>query len=343
MKTDLLNKKKHGGFAGRVVRTQEFLIACVLVVLWTTLGLINPGFTSAANLLTIIKSLSFYGIIAIGMSFVMISGDIDISVGSMAAFGSVFSCWMMLATKCFGMQTTQMEWLGIVLCIAITMAVACIIGTLNALMVVKLNLPAFIATVATKYSLQGLVMILTDGTPVYPLPDSFNTFGKEGIDLGGNTLSVFFLIMVGLMIAAAVLLRKTKYGRNIYATGSNRVAAKLAGINTNRVRFSNFIILAALAAFSGSLNAAYIGQGSTQIGINWELMVIATCAMGGVKMEGGAGGMLGVLFGLFIINSLNGAIAMIGINTFLQDVMIGVVLILVVVFEKYREGRKIRA
>jgi len=327
----------------KAVRSQEFMIFCFLAVLWTAVGRINEGFTSAANLLTIIKGLSFYGIIAIGMSFTMISGDIDLSVGSMAAFGSVFSCWMMIVTQCFGMMDGGGEWLGIALCILATMAVACVIGALNAFMVVKLNLPPFIATVAMKYSLQGLVMMITGGTPVYPLPDSFNAFGKAGIDFGSNTLSVFFLIMLALMAAAEVMLRKTVYGRNIYATGSNQVAAKLAGINTHRVRFANYIILAALAAFSGSLNAAYIGQGSTQIGMNWELMVIATCAMGGVKMGGGKGGMLGVLLGLFIINSLNNVIVMIGVNTFLQDVLIGVVLIFVVVFEKYRENRKVRA
>ncbi len=327
----------------RIFQKQEVLLFCVLIVLWLALGLSNEGFATAGNLLTIIKSLSFYGIIAVGMAFIMITGDADISVGSTAAFGAVFSCWMMLSTKCFGMMNGSTEWLGVVLCVLVTMVVAAVVGFLNAFMVVRLNLPPFIATVATKYSLQGVVMIITNGTPVYPLPETFNVFGKAGIAIGESNLSVFFLILVALMIIAEFLLRRTNFGRNIYATGSNRQAAKLSGINTDKVRFMNYIIVAVLAALSGALNAAYIAQGSTQIGQGWEMIVIASCAVGGIKLSGGGGNMLGVFISLFIINTLYSAIAMLGINTFLQEVVVGVMVIVIVALDVYRSSRKVRA
>lgn len=332
---------KTGGLR-RALEKQEVLLVIFLAVIWVALTLANSGWMTAGNLLTITKNLSFYGIIAVGMSFILIAGDADISVGSTAAFGAVFSTWLMLSTKCFGMMDTAKEGWGLLICVLITMAVAAVVGFLNSVMVVRMNLPPMIATVATKYSLQGVVMIITNGTPVYPLPKVFNEFGKMGIVFEENTLSIYFIFMVVLMLVAEFLLRRTNFGRNIYATGSNRQAAKLSGINTNKVRTINYMIVAALAALSGSLNAAYIMQGSTQIGLGWEMIVIASCAVGGVKMSGGAGSMLGVFISLFIINSLYSAIPMLGINTFFQEVLIGVLVIVMVALDVYRSNRKVR-
>ncbi len=334
--------KTKSGFKKLVTRN-EFILLIVLAALWVILRCFNDGFTSAANILTIIKSLSFYGIVAAGMAWVIICGDIDISVGAVASFGSVFSTWFMLKTGCFGLMNTQNEWLGALLCVLITVLIAVVIGFLNGVMMVKLKLPAFIATVAMKYTLSGVVVIITNGTPVYPLPASFDAFGKSGIPIAGAKLSYFFIIMLALIVISELILRFTTFGRGIYATGSNIQAAKLSGINTDRNRFIALMLVSSLAAFSGSMNAAYIGQGSVQVGLDWEMMVIATCVIGGIKMSGGSGNLIGVFIGLFIINTLNSAIAMLGINTFLQEVILGLMLMFIVAIDAYREKRKIKA
>ena len=338
MKKNVMNEK-----ASKLVRKNEFVLFAVLVAIWVFLRIANEGFTSAANILTIIKTLSFYGIIAAGMSWVLICGDIDISVGAVASFGSVFSTWLMLYTNCFGYLGTSTEWIGVALCAVCAMVVAAGIGFLNGVLMVKLNLPAFIATVAMKYTLSGVAVIITNGTPVYPLPDSYVAFGKGGIPVGGFKLSYFFLIMLGIMVFSELILRYTSFGRSVYQTGSNVQAAKLSGINTDRNRMISLMLTSVLAALAGSLNAAYIGQGSIQIGLSWEMIVVSTCVIGGIKMSGGSGNLIGVFIGLFIINSLNSAIAMLGINAFLQEVILGVMLIVIVALSEYRGSRKIKA
>ena len=149
----------------RALEKQEVLLVIFLAVIWVALTLANSGWMTAGNLLTITKNLSFYGIIAVGMSFILIQGDADISVGSSAAFGAVFSTWLMLSTKCFGMMDMAGEGWGIALCVVITMAVAALVGFLNSVMVVRMNLPPMIATVATKYSLQGVVGVYSNLEP----------------------------------------------------------------------------------------------------------------------------------------------------------------------------------
>ncbi len=344
MQTNTVKKQNNTvGALKKVVKRNEFILFIVLAAMWIILRICNEGFTSAANILTIIKSLSFYGIVAAGMSWVMINGDIDLSVGAAASFGSVFSTWFMLKTNCFGMMNGESEWLGAAMCVAVTLVIAIAIGFLNGVMMVTLKLPAFIATVAMKYTLSGVVVIITNGTPVYPLPASFDAFGKDGIPIAGAKLSYFFLIMLALIIASELILRFTTFGRSIYATGSNTQAAKLSGINTSRVRYISLMVVSVLAAFAGSMNAAYIGQGSIQVGTDWEMMVIATCVIGGVNMSGGAGNLVGVFIGLFIINTLNSAIAMMGVNPFLQEVLLGIMLMAIVAIDAFREKRKIKA
>ena len=131
-------------------------------------------------------------------------------------------------------------------------------------------------------------------------------------------------------------------GRNVYATGSNRIMAELSGIKTTRLRYRNYMVLHALAAMVGILNAGYVKQGATNIGQDWHLTIMAACAIGGIKFSGGSGNMIGLLIGVFTLFSINSAIAYIGINSFLQDVVIGFILMLVVVSDSIRSNRKIR-
>jgi len=329
---------------GKLLRRSEFLVFCILVVIWVVLSSINPNYFSVNNLCNILKTMSFYGIIAVGLSFVIIQGDSDISTGASAGFSAVLGTALMVETGCMGMLGSEKEWLGVVLCVILTMAFGALIGAGNAFMVVKLNMPPFIATVAMQFVLNGLKMVITSGSYVYPLPDTLIKFVKLGTPMGGKSkIVVTFWILLGLLAVAYYILTYTTYGRSVYATGSNRSTAQLSGIKTNYVRFRNYMTLHALVALVGILNAGMLKQGNPQIGTDWHLVIMAACAIGGIKFSGGAGSMIGLLIGLFTLFSIMNAIIYLGANTFLQDVTTGVILMMIVVFDRMQSKKKIRA
>ncbi|MBR2572512.1 MAG: ABC transporter permease [Clostridia bacterium] len=327
----------------KLLRRHETLIFFLLVFIWCSLSIINRNYGTVNNLCAILKTMSFYGIIAVFLSFVIIGGDSDISTGASAGFSAVFGTALMLETNCMGMLGTPNEWIGIVLCILISMAGGLLIGAGNALMVVKMKMPPFIATCAMQYILNGLKMVITHGAYVYPLPNSLIGFVRQGVPLGTAKVSVIFFLFLLALAAAYIVLTFTTAGRSVYATGSNRIMASLSGINTDLVRFRNYMVLHAVVAVVGILNAGYIKQGAPSIAQEWHLTIMAACAIGGIKFSGGAGNMIGLLIGTFTLFSINSAIAYIGINTFLQDVFVGVVLVVVVVSDSIRSNRKVKA
>jgi len=334
MKDNLLKK---------LLKRSEFMVFCILIAIWVILSSINKNYGTLNNLAAIMKTLSWYGIIAVGLSFVIIQGDSDVSTGASAGFSAVFGTALMLETSCMGMLGTPNEWIGVAICTMIAMVVGAIIGMGNAVMVVRFNMPPFIATVAMQYVLNGLKMVITSGAYVYPLPASLISFVKLGIAMPKGKIAVSFLILIGLMIIAHIVLTHTTYGRSVYATGSNRIMAQLSGVKTNQLRFANYMVLHALVALVGVLNAGYMKQGSPGIGTDWHLTIMAACAIGGIKFSGGSGNMIGLLIGLFTLFSINSAIAYIGINTFLQDVIIGLILMVIMVSDRVRSNQKIRA
>ncbi|MBQ8506828.1 MAG: ABC transporter permease [Clostridia bacterium] len=327
----------------KLLKRSEFMVLCILVAIWVILSLINKNYGTLNNLAAIMKTMSWYGIIAVGLSFVIIQGDSDVSTGASAGFSAVFGTALMLETGCMGMLGTANEWIGVVICTLIAMAFGALIGMGNACMVVRFNMPPFIATVAMQYVLNGLKMVITSGAYVYPLPNSLIQFVKLGIAMPRGKIAVSFIILLGLLVIAHFILSHTTYGRSVYATGSNRIMAQLSGVKTNRVRYINYMVLHALVAMVGVLNAGYMKQGSPGIGTDWHLTIMAACAIGGIKFSGGSGNMIGLLIGLFTLFSINSAIAYIGINTFLQDVIIGLILMVIMVSDRVRANRKIRA
>lgn len=326
-----------------LLKKSETMLLGILVLIWIALSLINRNYATVNNLGAIMKTMSFYGIIAVGLSFVIIQGDSDVSTGASAGFSAVLGTALMVETGCMGMQGTSSEWMGVVICTLITMAFGALIGMGNAAMVVRFNMPPFIATVAMQYVLNGLKMVITNGAYVYPLPDALLQFVKLGIPMGRAKITIAFLILLVCLAAAYIVLTYTTYGRSVYATGSNRITAQLSGVRTSRVRYYNYMALHALVAMVGILNAGYLKQGSPGIGTDWHLTIMAACAIGGVKFSGGSGNMVGLLIGLFTLFSINSAIAYIGINTFLQDVVIGFILMVIVVSDRIRTNQKVHA
>ena len=327
----------------RLSGMSESMILLILLVMIATFALLNPGFLSPSNVSSVLKTLAFYGIVAIGETLIILCGDIDISVGSVAGFGAVFGAYIMVTTHCLGMQETPYEALGVILCMVITMIFCSIFGFVNAFLIVTLKLPPFIATIATLYSIRGLVNVVTKGYPIYPLPSFFiNNIGSLELKIGGFGLSFSFIAFIILGIVFTIILQKTAFGRNLYATGSNRQVAMLAGIKTNRIRYIAIIITAMLASFSGMLVAAFTQQGYPPIGQGGELYIIAAIVIGGISLTGGAGSVFGTMIGMVIMNVINNGLVMLNINTFVQQAVLGVVILLAVFADVQRRARKVR-
>lgn len=340
-------QKKVSSFVAKIFSVQEVGVIIPLIVLILLFYFLNPAFLSPPNIFSILKVLAFYGIVAVGETLLILGGDIDISVGSVAGFGAVFSTFLMMHFSCFGLLNTPYEWIGVIGCMIITIAVCSLVGFLNAFLIVDMKMPAFIVTIGTLWAVRGAVMVVTNGNPIYPLPLFFmDTIGRAQIPItkvGSEVLGISlpFIVFILLVVVFEILLRRSKFGRNIYATGSNREVAKLAGINTRKVRYMNFLIISMLAGLSGMLVAAFTRQGYPPIGDSWEMFIIAGCAIGGIALAGGYGSLIGTLIGVFIMNIVNTGLVMIGINTFLQGTVQGVIILIAVYVDIIRRNRKV--
>jgi ribose transport system permease protein len=259
-----------------------------------------------------LRAVAFIGIIAVAQTWLIVVGEIDLSVGSVAGLSAVVAAWLM---KNAGWP---ME-LGLVAGL-VTGAVA---GLCNGLIAVRLGIPAFIATLGMLYIARGLNYLLCKGYPIYPLPERLSAFGKAE-PFG---VSWAFVILVGTVVLGDFCLRKTVFGRQVLATGGNAEVARIAGINTQAVKIICYVQTGMLAALAGMLLMAQLNVGQPEIGNGWELDVIASVVIGGVSLFGGVGTVAGTFLGLLIMQVVRSGLVVSGVNTHWQTVAVGVIMI----------------
>lgn len=281
------------------------------------------GYNSVASML---RAMAFVGIIAVGQTWLMIAGEIDLSVGSVAGLCAVVSSWLM---KYAGWPVEAGLAAGILL--------GCAAGLINGIVAVRFGIPAFIATLGMLYIARGFNYLLCKGYPIYPIPDSLKAFGRAE-PLG---LSWAFVIFIGAVLIGDFCLRKTVFGRMVYATGGNKEVARIAGINTDWVKLSCYMLTGALAGVGGMLLMAQLNVGQPEIGVGWELDVIAAVVIGGVSLFGGIGTVTGTFLGLMIMQVVRSGLVVTGVNTHWQTVAVGVIMILAVGIDLLRRRTKI--
>ena len=286
---------------------------------------LNHAFLSPKSDIAMLRAIAFIGIIAIGQTCLLISGGIDLSVGSVAGLCAIASSWLM---KNAGWPVGP----GL----AAGLALGAVIGLINGVVAVRLGVPAFVATLGMLYIARGANYLICQGYPVYPIPDALKAFGKAQ-PLG---ISWSFLIMIALMIVAEFCLRKTVWGRRVYATGGNEEVARIAGIDTTRVRIGCYMLTSALAGLAGMLLMTQLNVGQPEIGVGWELAVIASVVIGGVSLFGGAGSVMGTFLGLLTMQVMRSGLVMTGVNTHWQTVSVGVIMIAAVGFDRLRRRAK---
>lgn len=317
--------KKSGGI-GRLLKSNGVGIFLILMAMCVGLTIaVGSKFLSSSNIISVIRQFSFYGILAIGMCMVIITGGIDISVGSVFALSGVISC--MSITK-WGFPVLPGVLLGLL--------AGALMGYFNGFCVTVLQLPPMIATLGMQSIARGVAYTVTGGYPIGSLPDSFKFIGLGSI-FGIPTPIVLMVVLAAL---AVFFLNKTVIGRRIYAIGGNEEGARISGVNVNRVKRLVYTICGLTAAISGIAMAARLGVGQSTAGQSYEMDAIAATVIGGASLSGGSGSIVGAIIGAAIMGVLRNGLVLLDVSAYWQQTVIGLVIIAAVSLDNLRHVKK---
>ncbi len=304
----------------RLGRMGEFLsrsgLLVALILLFVLLAIFAPNFLSSRNLLNVLRAVAFNGIIACGMTFVIISGDIDVSVGSAVAW----------ASSLLGVLSIKQGW-PLPLAVVFVLLQGIVIHSLAAFIRVRWAVPAFVVTLALFMSFRGAARLITNAYPITPFPDSFNFWGGGYV---AKVLPVPAILMLLTFVVFYFISTRTVFGRSVYSVGGNEEAARLSGIPIWRTRIMIFGTIGFLAAFSGIILSSRIMSGSSNIAEGLEFEVIAAVIIGGTSLMGGEGAILGTFLGVLFIGLLGNGMVLLGINPFAQEVVRGLIILFAV-------------
>lgn len=291
---------------------RDAAIYIILTVLIIVASLASPVFLRGRNITNLLKQASLLGVVSVGQTFVILVGGIDLSVASVMALMSV------LAANLMGGED------GLVLpVVLLCLSIATGIGFLNGIMVTKLKIPAFIATLGTVLIVQGIRFVYTGGAPKGSIPDALRFWGRG--DIGGVPTALIVWIVV--IIGAVLLLRQTTYGRRLYAVGGNPSTAHLSGVSVDRIIISAYMICSFLAGVAGLMLTGYIGLADNWLGRGYELDSIAAVVVGGTVLAGGRGTVLGTVAGVLIMVILFNLVLLLNLDEEAQRIIKGLVII----------------
>jgi len=304
----------------------EFGISLTLLIEIIIFSQLSPHFFTAQNILNVSLQISITAIIAAGMTLVILTAGIDLSVGAMVALSGVVATSVLLLELPFAVVFT--------LALIAGLAIGALAGALAGIFITKLNITPFIVTLALMTIWRGAAYMYTDGRPIWELPEAFSRLG------GGRVFEIPIptIIMLAIYLFAYVILGHTRFGRHVYAVGGNQEAARLSGINTHRVLMQVYIICGALAALSGILLASRMNSGQPNAGLMYELDAIAAVVVGGASLFGGRGSIVGTFIGAMLIGVLRNGLNLLNVGSYVQMVVLGVVILLAVMMDQMRKG-----
>ena len=302
-----------------------------LVVLLVTFSCLSPAFLSTANLTILLKHVAINAIMAIGMTFVILSGGIDLSVGSIAGLSGMIAGGLIdhgLVLRTFGVVVYFQVWLVI----AIALIGGALVGAVNGVLVARLSVAPFIATLGTMYTARGAALLLSNGA-TFPNLAGRADLGNTGFPLlGEGTVPIW--LMVGFGVAAALVAARTRFGRHVYAVGGNERAAQLSGVRVKRVKLMVYTISGICSAAVGLIIASQLVAAHPATGQSFELNAIAAVVLGGTSLMGGRGGIGGTIAGALVIGALADGLVLLGVSEFWQIVIKGIVIIVAVVLDQ---------
>ena len=307
---------KTGGFKlSALLHSPLALPLAGLIVVSILMGLASDNFFSVNNIMNVLRQVSVVGILAVGMTFVILTGGIDLSVGAVMALVGTLSAGLMVNT---GLPASVALPAGLFIGLGI--------GIFNGALVAWGKMPAIIVTLATMGMARGLGLIYSGGYPVSGIPSWISWFGVGRI----GVVPVPVVIMVVIYAIAWVLLQRTAFGRHVYALGGNELAARLSGVKTQRVKLAVYGISGVTAALAALVLTGRLMSGQPNAGVGFELDAIAAVVLGGTAIAGGRGLILGTLIGAVLLGILNNGLNLMGINPYLQDVIKGFIILLAI-------------
>lgn len=306
----------------RSLRQYGIFVAFIIICL--ILSFVAPQFLTISNWTIIITQVSINALLAFGVTFVIITGGIDLSLGSIVAVTGIVAA-----------SLAHPDTNPVIVPILVGLFSGLLIGAFNGFVITQSKIAPFIVTLGTMTIGRGLALILSKGRPISNLSDSFNFIG------GGNVLGIPFPIII-LIVAFSIcyiLLKKTILGRYIYAVGGNEQAAKASGINVNQIKLAVYLICGLLSGLAGILLTSRITTGQPNAGVGFELDAIAAAIIGGTSTSGGTGTMTGTLVGALLIGVINNGLDLLNVTSYYQQVVMGVIIIGAVVLDSWNQKR----
>ena len=316
------NTKSNNAIVNALKRSNMTAIGLVLLAMIIISSVTSPYFLDIYNIQSLIRDLAFIGMIGIAQSLLLLIGELDLSVGKVASLCGILSGMMMVT---YGWN----PWLSLV--VALTCGI--IFGAINGLIITKLRLNAMVATIGMQGVYGGINLVLTKGKAITGIPEEIYFLGKNNL----GPIPIPFIFCLVVLILILFLVKKTKTGRYIYAIGNSREAAKILGINVDKIRVLIYSIVGFISALAGILYVARLGSSQSAIGENWPMNSIASSVIGGVALTGGIGNPAGALIGAAIISIIQNMIVLYGVNVYWQSAVSGFVVVIAISFSSISE------
>ena len=308
----------------RVSNLGELGLLIVFAVIFIFFSIASEYFFSLRNLTNILGQISLPAISAIGLGMLVIAGEVDISIGSLQAFVALPLVTLMNATGSFLVGAVA------------ALAVGALIGVINGLLVTRLKINSLIVTLGMYYALRGAVYLVTGKVPITDKAQLDFFFAIGNLKLGG-IFPYSAILMIIILVVFIIVMRHTTYGRRLYAVGGNTEVASFIGINTNRMKFSAFVMCSTLASVSAILLASRLGSAQHLAGLGFEFQVVAAVVLGGISLSGGTGTLLGAFIGVAIMGIIQNGLGMLNVETMFQLVITGAIIIIAVAVDEMKK------
>jgi ribose transport system permease protein len=310
--------------AVRLLRNQVFSMLLILILIWIVLALLSPYFFTVTNLFEITLQSAVFAIIAAGETFVIFSGGIDLSVGSVFAFSAIVGGIFFRATG------------SVILATLTSLATGMAAGIVNGLFISLLRVPPFVATLGMMGIARGLALIAVNGIPIYGLSKDYMWIGQGRV---AGLIPVPTIVVAAIFVLAYLVLNYTRFGRFTYAIGSNRESARLSGVNVAGVTLGIYAVAGMLSALAGIIESARLGTVQPAGGDGYELLAIGAVVIGGTSLFGGEGNIIGTLIGALLVTTIRNGLNILGVYAFWQYVVNGLIIILAVAVDQVRRRR----
>ncbi len=332
-----LKKNSNHSLMMTLLKGRTFIVLILLLIFFSFAA---ENFLSLNTALLVGKHVALYGILAIGMTYVIITGGIDLSVGAIVGLGGMVAGLLIQEGLTIGNKTI---YFSIPLVVLITILLGALIGVINGLVITRFNVAPFIATLGMMYVARGAANLISNGATFSDLK-GYEGLGNQGWDFFGSRvfgIPVGLLILVVLAIVFSILLKKTSFGWHVFSIGGNEKAAKLSGVKVNKDKILVYMISGICSAVVGIIASSQLAASHPATGESWEMNAIAAAVLGGTSMAGGVGTIGGTIVGAFVIGVINDGMVMCGVSEFWQMVIKGLVIVVAVVIDQFQ--RKMQA